>query len=166
MKEPLIDKECKIERQLAKGGWNYVVIDGIPPHAKAVGGTVRVSGTVDTYVLQQFNLLPMKDGAMLLPLKAALRKAIQKKAGDTVHVTLFADQSPVEIPEDIHEALTDSPTAYAFFLTLSDSNKKYYIDWIEESKKIDTKVARILKTIRLLENKKKFWDWPPQNELR
>lgn len=166
MKEALIDKTFKVEKQSTKGGWSYVVIDGIPLQARAVGGTVRVSGTVDTYALHQFNLLPMKDGAMLLPLKAALRKAIQKKAGDTVHVTLYLDQSPVEIPEDIEAALTDSPEAYAFFLTLSGNNKKYFIDWIEEAKKIDTKVARILKTIKLLENKKKFWDWPVQSDLR
>ncbi len=93
-------------------------------------------------------------------LKASLRKAINKKEGDTVHVKLFADKSKVVIPEEILDSLLQSEDAYSFFLTLTESNKKYYIDWVNESKSLDTKVSRIVKMIQQLEHKKKFWDWP------
>ncbi len=156
MANPIVDKTYKIKKKAGKGGWSYVVLPGIPSGAKSTLGLVRVKGFVDTYELRQFNLLPMKNGSMLLPLKAPLRKAIKKKEGDGVHVTLFVDRSPVDIPEEILDSVVDSPRAYEFFLKLSDSNKKYYIDWIVDSKKIETKAARIIKMIKLLEKGKKF----------
>lgn len=56
----------------------------------------------------------------------------------------------------------DSPKAYDFFITLSESNQKYYIDWIEAAKKVETKAERIVKTVERLENGLKFYDWENQ----
>lgn len=106
----------------------------------------------------------MKEGRMLLPLKAAVRKKIGKKEGDYVHVILFADDSPVVVPDEILVCLLESSKAHQFFMSLSDSNQKYYIDWIEEAKKLETKADRIGKTIHLLENGRKFYDWPAREE--
>jgi uncharacterized protein YdeI (YjbR/CyaY-like superfamily) len=47
----------------------------------------------------------------------------------------------------------------SFFLSLSESNQKYYLDWIEGAKKIETKVERIQKAIERLETGLKFYDW-------
>jgi hypothetical protein len=159
MEIPLIDKDYIVQKQPGKGGWSYVVISEIPAAEKQALGLIRVSGFIDTYALNQFNLLPMKDGSMLLPLKSAVRKQIGKKEGDTVHVTLYADASPVVVPDDILICLLDAPKAYQFFLTLSDSNQKYYIDWIEAAKRLETKVDRICKTIERLEGGLRFYDW-------
>lgn len=158
--EALVDKDFRISRKAEKGGWHYVAIPDIPPKHKNQQGLIRVRGFVDTYEIRQFNLLPMKTGEMMLVLKAQLRKVINKNEGDLVHVKLFVDKSIVELPEDILDSLIQSDRAYTFFLTLTESNKKYYIDWINEAKSPDTKVARILKTIQQLERKRKFWDWP------
>lgn len=162
MPKSIVDTSFKIGKEDRSGGWHYVIIPGIRTKQNANAGLIRVRGWVDTYELRQFNLLPMKNGDMLLPLKAPLRKAIGKKAGDTVHVKLFVDKSPVDIPLEILDSLVDAPTAHAFFLSLSDSNKKYYIDWVSEPKRIETKVSRIVKMIERLERKEKFWDWPQQ----
>jgi Domain of unknown function (DUF1905) len=121
----LIDQHLLVEKQEGKFGWRYVVISGIPAEAKNKIGLVRVRGSIDSYQLSQFHLLPMKDGNMLLPLKTAVRKKIAKKEGDTVHVILFSDDSPVLIPDDILSCLLDYPKAYQFFLSLSESNQKY-----------------------------------------
>ena len=147
-----------------KGGWTYVAISEIPTSERLSMGHVRVRGTIDSYELKQFNLLPMKDGKMLLPLKAAVRKQIRKQEGDFLHVVLFPDDSPVIVPDEIMVCLLESPKAHHFFKSLSDSNKKYWIDWIEEAKKLETKAERIGKTIHLLENGRKFYDWPKQEE--
>lgn len=96
---------------------------------------------------------------MLLPLNATVRKQIGKKVGDMVRVVLFADDTPVIVPDDILVCLMDSEKGYSFFLSLSESNKKYYIDWIEEAKRLETKVERIAKTIERLENGVRFYDW-------
>ena len=53
------------------------------------GKPVKVSATIDGY---QFTatLMPLGDGAHMLPVKAAVRKAIKKDLGDTVQVTILA----------------------------------------------------------------------------
>lgn len=158
--KPSVDTNLTIKRKPEKGGWHYVTISGIPPANKNAQGLVRVKGSIDTYQIRQFNLLPMKTGEMMFVLKAPLRKAINKREGDIVHVKLFADKSKVVIPEELLDSLLQSEDAYNFFLTLTESNKKYYIDWVNESKNLDTRVSRIVKMIQQLENRKKFWDWP------
>ncbi len=158
--KPLVDKNFTIKQKPEKGGWHYVAIPGIPVKHRNQQGLIRVRGFIDTYEVRQFNLLPMKTGHMMLVLKAELRKIIKKKAGDLVRVKLFVDKSKVEIPAEILDSILQSEQAYTFFLTLTESNKKYYIDWINEAKNLDTKVTRIVKMIQQLENKRKFWDWP------
>lgn len=169
MENPIINGLFLVEKRTAESGfkysnWTYVVINDFPLVKRTDAATIRVRGFIDSYEFKQYNLLPMKDNAMLLPIKASIRKKIGKKEGDYVQVILYTDDSPIEIPDDILACLLDSPKAYQYFLTLSDSNQKYYIDWIEESKKMETKVERLLKTIERLENGLKFYDWKKQSE--
>ncbi|MDN3655985.1 YdeI/OmpD-associated family protein [Ferruginibacter paludis] len=159
MKKLLVNEQYQIKKQAGKGGWNYVVITAIPADKRNHLGLIRVSGFIDTYELKQFNLLPMKDGNMMLPLKTVVRKQIAKKDGDQVHVKLYTDDSPVVIPDEILLCLLDSPKAHQFFLSLTSSNQKYYIDWIEDAKRLETKAERIIKTIGRLEKGLKFYDW-------
>jgi hypothetical protein len=160
MAKALVNQLLVIKKQATKGGWFYVSIPGIDPKHKNKMGLVRIKGWVETYEFKQFNLLPMSNGNMMLPLKSTVRKAIGKKEGDRVQVRLYLDKSPVDIPEEILDSLLEAPKAHEFFQSLSDSNKKYYIDWIAEARRIETKTDRIVKMIRLLERRKKFWDWP------
>ena len=158
----LVDRNFKIKKKSEKGGWHYVTIPGIPAKYKNQQGLVRVKGFINTYEIRQFNLLSLKTGDMMLVLKAPLRKEIGKKAGELVHIKLFIDKSKVDVPEEILDSLLQSEQAYRFFLTLTESNKKYYIDWVNAAKGLDTKVNRMVKMIRNLENKRKFWDWPAE----
>jgi len=142
--------------------WTYVVIPEFPADLKTRLGTARVRGFIDSYELKQYNLLPLKGGGMMLPFNAAVRKKIGKGVGDFVQVVLYPDDSPVVIPDDLLACLLDSPKAHNFFLSLSESNQKYYIDWIEAAKKMETKVERMFKMVERLENGLKFYDWVKQ----
>jgi Domain of unknown function (DUF1905) len=68
------------------GAWTCVVLDDV---AKLFGtrGLVKIRGTIDG---EPFNgaLMAQGDGTHRLPVKATLRKAIGKEAGDTVHVRI------------------------------------------------------------------------------
>ena len=93
-----------------------------------------------------------------LPVKAEIRKVIKKSEGDYVHITLYPDNDPLDVPEEMLLCLQDEPRALKFFNSLSESEKRYYINWIYSAKKEETKVSRLAKSISNLLNGEKFYD--------
>ena len=158
METPLVNKEYLLKKMTAKGGWTYTLIPEIPPDKHAWFNWVQVRGTIDGYPIKQYKLMSAGNGSLFLPVKASIRKKIKKEEGDWVHIILYRDDSPLEIPDEFLVCLLDAPKAHTFFETLSDSNKKYYIDWILEAKQLETKVNRMAKTIERLEKGLKRYD--------
>lgn len=156
--KPLVNEVFLLKKMAGKGGWTYTEIPQIAPDKHTPFGWVQVRGTIDGYPLKQYKLMPMGNGMLFLPVKAEIRKKIRKKEGDRVQVILYPDNSPVEIPDEFLMCLLDAPDAHAFFNTLTDSNKKYYIDWIYEAKQLETKVNRMAKAIERLEQGLKMYD--------
>lgn len=158
MTEFFVDATFTLKKYPGKGGWTYVEIPNATPDKKTPFGWVQVKGTIDGYAIQQYKLMPMGNGRLFLPVKAAIRKVIKKEEGDEVKVQLTPDDSPVEIPDELLVCLLDAPEAHAFFQTLTDSSKKHYIDWIYEAKRSETRVNRIVTTIERLEKKLKMYE--------
>jgi hypothetical protein len=155
MEEPIVNQSFLVEKMEGKGGWTYVQIHAIAQSKNAPFGMVRVKGFVDNFELNQYNLMPMGNGNLFLPLKINLRKMIQKQAGDTVHLKLYLDNSPLIIPHEITLCLMDYPAAEHTFYSFSENERKLYINWIYEAKQQTTRDNRIAKMIdKLLLGKK------------
>jgi uncharacterized protein DUF1905 len=79
---------ARLRRSPHKGGWTYVVW---PQSARFFGtsGLVKIKGTVDGHPFRS-SFMAMGNGRHMLPVKADVRKAIGKDAGDYVSVRLSA----------------------------------------------------------------------------
>jgi hypothetical protein len=120
-------------------------------------GWVKVHGSIDGYEIKKYNLMPMGNGMLFLAVRAEIRKKIKKKEGDTIHVILFPDDEPMEVPDEMMLCIKDEPEALKFFKSLTDSEQKYYIDWIYSAKKEETKIERMAETVnRLLKGLKRY----------
>ena len=120
---------------------------------------MRVKGYIDGYELKQYKLMPMGNGKLFLPVKAAIQKKIGKEAGDFVHVKLYSDESVLEISTEIIECFEDEPKkTYQTFLSFTEGEQKAYLDWIYDAKTDETKAKRILKMMNKLRKKLKFYD--------
>ncbi|HET7003264.1 MAG TPA: YdeI/OmpD-associated family protein [Puia sp.] len=136
-----------------KTGWSYVCIppdvaEKLKPGFKK---SFRVKGKLDNYPIARQALLPMGNGEFILPLKAAVRKAIHKNKGAMVKLILEEDSRVLKVSAELLECLSDSPKAEKRFKSLPPSHQMYYSNWIESAKTIDTKAKRIGLTIIAME---------------
>ena len=144
---PLVNQSYLLDRFPGKGGWIYAAIPEIMQNRHSLFSWVKVKGTIDGYEINKFHLMPLPDGTLYFPVKAEICKKIGKKEGDWVHITLFADISPAEIPEEFLLCLKDNPTALQTFQLLTESLQQGLIDWIYCAKNDASMYERIDKTV-------------------
>jgi predicted aspartyl protease len=148
----------KFDKQGEKTGWTYFVIpqkiaEKLNPGVKR---SFRVKGSIDECKIKSVALLPMGEGDFIMPVKAAMRKALMKQKGDKISVTLELDKTPFKMSAGLLECLEDEPEARAYFNKLPGSHQKYYSNWIETAKTDVTKTKRIALALNAFSKKMSF----------
>lgn len=148
----------KIGVMAEKTGWTVVDISSdlaqqLNPNNRK---SFKVKGTIDNHKISGVSLLPMGRGNFIMPLNAAIRKAIAKNHGATVTLTLAIDQKKYQLNKTLAVCLNDDPAAKSFFQTLAPSHQNYFSKWIDTAKTDATKSRRIAQALFGLSNKMDF----------
>lgn len=120
-------------------------------------GHIKVKTTIDGVEYRGMIAKMEKDKPHLLIVTQAIRKQINKSAGDKVKIVMAIDTEEriLKIPQELSELLTKNPKAKQFFDSLSYTNRKEYARWIESAKRPETKQNRLSQTReKLLTGKK------------
>lgn len=123
-------------------------------------GQVKIIATFDGIAEYRGSLANMGQGCHVLGLTKEIRRKINKTFGDTVSVELKKDsqERTVVIPNDAQALFDANKDAKEFFDTLSYTNRKEYIVWIESAKKEKTRAKRLAEFVIKLKSKKKVKD--------
>ncbi|MDN5200650.1 YdeI/OmpD-associated family protein [Fulvivirgaceae bacterium BMA10] len=115
-------------------------------------GQVKVKATFDGYEYRGV-IANMGTGSHIIILTKAVRKAIGKDHGDQIKVTLLKDteERVITIPDYFQKLLDQDQKIKSFFNSLSYTNRKEYINWMEGAKKQETKDRRIWQSLEKLE---------------
>ncbi|MBL7847670.1 MAG: DUF1905 domain-containing protein [Cyclobacteriaceae bacterium] len=151
-----------------KTGWTYIRISASQAQKLNPGKKTgyRVKGTLDQHPIQRVALLPMGEGAFIIPLNAKMRKAIGKGQGDSLTVSLEVDQRTIPPSADFMKCLKDDARAISHFRTLSGSHQRYFSKWIEEAKTVETKTKRITMAVIALGSGQGFPEMIRANKAR
>jgi hypothetical protein len=145
--KPLVDQNYLLQKIPGKGGWTFASIPQIAMDEHAHFGWVKVKGSIDSYEIDNYHLMPMGNGQLFLPVKAEIRKIIGKNEGDFVHIILYSKELPTIYPEDFLLCLKEEPVAHKNYLQLTENEKQQIIEWIYAVKRDDLKVERIVQSI-------------------
>jgi hypothetical protein len=158
--EPLVDRDYLLHKMPCKGGWTYTMIPEIAPDPHAPFGWVKVKGTIDGVPIAGYHLMPGDHGSrqLFLSVRADLRRKIKKQAGDTIHVVLWRDDDPAEVPEELRLCIADDDAAREFFDSLTEAGQQAWVRWIYSAKSEQTRVERMAKTVAALSERRKFAD--------
>jgi len=88
------DIDIRLEAEIVadrNSGWACIVVPDSKRHL-GTGTAVKISGAVDEQPFEA-TMLPIGGGEHMVPIKAALRKAIGKGIGDHVHLEITGRRS-------------------------------------------------------------------------
>ena len=141
------DQKLELIYQHGKGAWTYHLRIPNSKNIKGKWGDIVVSGFIDNFEISRRQLAPIKGEDKMLSINAEIRKAILKKGGDIVTVTLYLLSTKEKITESqIFETFKESNVLKAF-KKLNEEEKNEILDSIISQKNDETQIKTIIKHI-------------------
>ncbi|MDF2866284.1 MAG: hypothetical protein K0R72_1102 [Clostridia bacterium] len=135
-------------------------IDGayieIPYDINQIFGSKRVKVKAIFDSIEYRGSIVNMSGCYLIGISKEIRSKISKQPGDIISVMIEKDEEErtVILQKDFKEALENNINARLNYEKLSFTNKKKYNIWIENAKKVETRIVRIKKAIENLNENK------------
>lgn len=139
------DKKLELKYEPGKGAWTYHIQIPNTKHIIGKWGSMKVAGTIDNYKIESINLAKLGDQDKLISINSEIRKAINKKGGDTVTVTLYLLTSKEQITKkEILDTFKESGVL-KMFIKLTEDEQSEIIEKITSQKSVDKQIKMILK---------------------
>jgi len=142
-----------------KTGWRYIEVplditeELMPGNRKSF----RVRGFLDQERFEGVALVPMGEGAFIMALNAAMRKAVRKEEGAVIQVKMEVHEGFfLVMPPELEEYLDDDEAAQTYFNSLSRGMQNYFLNWIGSAKTAETRLKRIVNTANAMSAKQDF----------
>jgi len=119
----------------------------VPPdvmHALAPGKKrIKIKATFNGIPYR--GLITPYGGVPVVGILKSIQQQLKKKAGDIITLTLEKDEEEriVEIPAELKTIFAKHKKEFAFYQSLSYTNRKEYVRWITDAKREETKQERL-----------------------
>jgi hypothetical protein len=147
MKYIVKDEKLELKYQSGKGAWTYHLRIPNSKNIEGKWGYIKVSGFIDNFKIEARNLAPIKGEDKMLSINSEIRKAINKKGGDFVTVTLYLLSNKERITESqILETFKESNVLKAF-KKLNAEERNEILESIISQKNEEKQIKIIIKHI-------------------
>jgi hypothetical protein len=153
MKE-IFKSTLTIQKIEGKGGWTYVSLPFIKNQKNNPFGWMIAEVTIDDYTIENYHLMPMGNGHLFLPIKASVRKHINKYVGDTVFVKIIPIDYLKKVTHLFLASLQHFPIAESNYVKLSSEEKSMLINSLCKLKNQERLIDEIKNKIVQLEKMK------------
>jgi Domain of unknown function (DUF1905) len=141
------DKALELIYQPGKGAWTYHLRIPNSKNIEGKWGDIKVSGSIDNYKLEKRNLAPTKGEYKILSINGEIRKAINKKGGEKVIVTLYLEKSkPTLSEQDILDTFQES-NVLSTFNKLNKAVKQQMLTTITTQKNEEKQIKLLIDCI-------------------
>ena len=146
------DEKLELIYEHGKGAWTYHLRIPNSKNIEGKWGEIVVSGFMDNFEISRRQLAPIKGEDKMLSINSEIRKAINKKGGDIVTVSLYLLKKKEGITEkQILETFKESEVLEAF-KKLDEFEKNEILESIISQKIEEKQIKIIIKHIDKLSN--------------
>lgn len=150
MKELIENKKLILQYIPGKGAWTYHLVIPGTRDIRGRWGFMKVSGTIDGYEFKDLNLAPVIGKDKRISVNGEIRKAIGKKGGDEVTVTMYKTTDNRLTHEDEVKDCFKDADVYKKFTALPEDEQEFILKNILSQQDEDSQEMRIVAQIKKL----------------